>query len=225
MTKCASLFYISGFILIQLLVLYLQPTTSLAVISALSGTIYVSALAMRKKYAFLIAIIFNLCTLIIGVEHGIYSEMIQQPLFIIANIIGFINVAYTDKFAQLSVFLKKLHNIQLSSVFAVSILLAICWTVLSFYLGSHVWWKDGLLGGIALTAQTFTTAGNKNSWFYWMTLNILSSWTWFTVANPNVTMGILYILFFINAIIGYIIYNKADSENNKLRTILGKYTF
>ncbi len=214
--------YVAIILAVQLFVAINQQATGLALVSSIFGAVYVASLAMRYKGAFLLAIVFNISTLFIGIEHKIFSEMIQQPLFILANIIGFINVAYADReIPAIKRILDALKKFDGWSIIIISLGLTIAWSALSYSLGSPVWYKDGLLGGIALTAQFFTTAGNKNSWFYWMALNLLSSWTWLTVASPNIAMSFLYGLFFVNAIIGYVLYRYVEKHDVKL----GKGTF
>lgn len=207
--------YVAVLVIFQAVVSFMNINSSggLSATSAMIGTLYVAMLAIRRKSAFLIAVVFNVLTLIIGVEHQIYSELIQQPLFIIANIIGFINVTRIHKYPNLEKLLKRVHDVHILKVISFSLVIIVVWGAISYSLGSPVWWKDGMLCGIALAAQIFTTAGNKRCWYGWMLLNLISSWTWFTVATPNIIMGVLYLVFFVNSIVGYINYTRAEKGN------------
>lgn len=207
--------YISLIVLAQLVILFTVKTPAIQWVSGISGALYVSTLTFSKKYTFLIALIFNTTMLFIGIEHGILSESIQQPLFMAMGIIGFIHMNYEGKFKFINNILNRIKSINPWNIIILSLVVTIVWTFISHQLGSPIWWKDGLLGGVAISAQLFSIAGNKYSWFYWMTLNALTTWTWFTLATPNVAMGVLYLIFLVNSIIGFIVWTidqkKAES--------------
>lgn len=204
--------YIAIIVLAQLAILFTVDTPIIQWISGISGALYVSTLTFSKKYTFLIALIFNTTMLFIGIQHGILSESIQQPLFMAMGIIGFINMNYAGKFDFVSNTLNRIKRIEPWKILLISVIVTIIWTFISKGLGSPIWWKDGILGGIAISAQLFSIVGNRYSWFYWMALNALTTWTWFTLATPNVAMGTLYLIFLANAIFGYIFWTVAEHK-------------
>lgn len=204
--------YVVAIVLAQFYVLMNTNSPTIQWVSGLAGAIYVSTLAINNRFTFLFALVFNGTMLVIGTEHGILSEMIQQPLFIAMAILGFINMNFENKFKVVTRSLDRIKNIKQINVLISSLILIIVWTFISKGLGSPIWWKDGLLGGIALSAQLFSIAGVKSSWFYWMALNALSAWTWFAMTPSNHAMGMLYVLFFINAVVGYISWKIQESK-------------
>lgn len=205
--------YITLIVLAQLVVLFTVKTPAIQWVSGISGALYVSTLTFSKKYTFLIALIFNTTMLFIGIQHGILSESIQQPLFMVMGIIGFIHMNFKGKFKFITNTLKRIADISPWKIILLSVAVMIIWTFVSKSLGSPIWWKDGILGGVAISAQLFSIAGNKYSWFYWMTLNALTTWTWFTLATPNVAMGVLYLIFLVNSIFGYIVWSHSNKES------------
>lgn len=192
--------------LAQLTVLITTKATLISAISSMAGILYVSTLVFKKKFTFFFAMIFNVTMLFIGVQNGIYSEIIQQPMFFLINLIGFINMISRSKHPRIERFLNRLKMINHRLVFATSLLVMIFWSILSYTFGSPIWLKDGVLGGISISAQVFSISENKNSWFGWMALNALNVWTWYTLDNP--VMATLYFFYFINSVVGYISWSK-----------------
>lgn len=205
--------YITLIVLAQLVVLFTVKTPIVQWVSGLAGALYVSTLTFSKKYTFLVALVFNTTMLFIGIQHGILSEIIQQPLFMAMGIIGFVHMNFQGQYKFINNTLERIRNIEVWKILLLSIIVMVVWTFISKGLGSPIWWKDGILGGVAISAQLFSIAGNKYSWFYWMTLDALTTWTWFTLATPNIAMGVLYLIFLANAIFGYIVWNASKKES------------
>lgn len=206
-----ELIYVVILVAIQAGVLFVTGANLLAVITNIAGVIYVSTLVFKKKYTFLAAMIFNAGCLIIGLQHGIYSEIIQQPMFFAANLIGFMHMNFKGNMPTVDRILDKIGAVTPWKVILTSVVVTILWSGVSYYLGSPIWWKDGLLGGIAISAQVFSIAENKYSWYYWMALNAVSLFTWFTLGN--VAMGVLYSVYLFNAVLGLYFWSK--EEKNK----------
>lgn len=204
--------YILIVFIAQLVILTQTQSPIIQWVSGLSGAIYVSSLTFNRWYTFLFAIVFNGTMLIIGVENGILSEMIQQPLFIIMGILGFLHMNFHNKFKFVNKTLDYIKKINPVIVLVISLIVIIIWTMISKEMGSPIWWKDGLLGGIAISAQLFSIAGNKYSWFYWMALNGLTASTWFTLQQPNIAMGSLYTIFLVNAIFGFVFWEIQEKK-------------
>lgn len=150
--------------------------------------------------------IFNATMLVIGFSNGIYSEIIQQPMFFAINAIGFMHMNSKSSNRQVDKVLDKIKSIKSTYVFAISFLVIVGWSILSFSLGSPIWLKDGLLGGIAISAQVFSISENKYSWYGWMILNGLNVWTWMTLGHA--AMAVLYGAYLLNSIVGYIVWSR-----------------
>ena len=204
--------YISTIVILQLIILLTTQSPVIQWVSGIAGAVYVASLTFNKWYTFLFAIVFNGTMLVIGVQHGILSEMIQQPLFIIMGILGFLHMNYHNKFKFVNKSLDYIKSIKPVYILTLSVIVIVLWTMVSKQLGSPIWWKDGLLGGIAISAQLFSIVGNKYSWFYWIALNGLTSWTWYTLSTPNIAMGSLYLIFLINAVFGFVFWKLQEKE-------------
>lgn len=191
---------------LQIVTLIITKASLLSVISSLAGIIYVSTLVFKKRYTFLFAMIFNATMLVIGFGNGIYSEIIQQPMFFAINAIGFMHMNSKSSNRQVDKVLDKIKSIKSTYVFAISFLMIVGWSILSFSLGSPIWLKDGLLGGIAISAQVFSISENKYSWYGWMILNGLNVWTWMTLGHA--AMAVLYGAYLLNSIVGYIVWSR-----------------
>lgn len=204
--------YILVLFLFQLSVLIITKASLLSFITNLAGILYVSTLVFKKRYTFLMAMVFNAGCLVIGIKHGIYSEIIQQPMFFVFNLIGFANMNFDKDIPKLHIFLKRVSKVAPWKTILVSVCVTMVWFFVSYSLESPVWIRDGILGGLAITAQVFSIAENKYSWYYWMALNGLSLYTWFSLGNT--VMGSLYSVYFLNAIVGLIVWSKKQGKLN-----------
>lgn len=184
------------------------PFGSLTWFTSLFGAMYVSRLVFKKRDAFLWALFFNAGMLISGIQGGVFSEILQQPMFFLVNVTGLIEVLNTSKLGQLTNFFKKLGETKPYTVIGISVVIMFAWALLSYTLGSPVPVHDGILGGLAISAQVFSIAEHKYSWFGWMGLNVFSGWTWFLVGN--LPLGFMYTIFFINALVGLYYWSRKD---------------
>lgn len=213
--QIAQYSYIAIIVLAQLVILFVTKSSMLPAISSLAGALYVSALTFKKKFAFLAAMVFNATMLFVGWQHGILSEIIQQPMFFLMDILGLVQMNRPGKYPVIDKVLTRFKTIRAYKVFLLSFVFIVVWTIISFNLGSPIWQKDGLLGGIAIAAQVFAIAENKYSWFGWMALNGMTAFTWLTMSPANGTMGALYIIFFVNSIVGFIFWKMSEKKEAK----------
>lgn len=212
-SKKFQLSYLVVLLGIQLTVLSINNSSLLESVSAIAGVFYVSLLAFKKRPAFLFALLFNTLLLIIGIQHGVYSEIVQQPMFFTVNLMGALSVYNLKQPTVLKNLLSWVKNINLRRLLIFSSLVIIIWIGLSSKLGSSVPVHDGILGGVAIVAQVLSIVERKESWYGWMTLNIISASTWHLVGNTP--LSIMYGVFFINAVIGYILWNRENLGFNK----------
>lgn len=212
-SKKFQLSYLVVLLGIQLTVLSINNSSLLESVSAIAGVFYVSLLAFKKRPAFLFALLFNALLLIIGIQHGVYSEIVQQPMFFTVNLMGALSVYNLKQPTVLKNLLSWVKNINLRRLLIFSSLVIIIWIGLSSKLGSSVPVHDGILGGVAIVAQVLSIVERKESWYGWMTLNIISALTWHLVGNTP--LSIMYGVFFINAVIGYILWNRENLGFNK----------
>lgn len=205
-----ELLYLLSLVIVQVVVLIITKATLLTAITNIAGVIYVGTLVFKRKYTFVAAMIFNAGCLVIGLQHGIYSEIIQQPMFFAANLVGFMHMNFKGNIPTADRVLDRLGAVTPWKVILTSVIVTILWSGASYYLGSSIWLKDGLLGGIAISAQVFSIAENKYSWYYWMALNALSLITWFSLGN--LAMGVLYSVYLGNAILGAYVWSKSSNQ-------------
>lgn len=181
---------------------------SLNVFVSLFGALYVSRLVFKKRDAFFFALFFNAGMLISGLAGGVFSEILQQPMFFLVNLTGLVEVLNSGRLGKLNAFFRKLGSNSPKNVLIISSLLMVGWSALSYSLGSPVPIHDGILGGLALSAQVFSIAEHKYSWYGWMALNLFSSWTWFLVGNGPLCF--MYLVFFGNALFGLYYWSKKE---------------
>ena len=103
--------YITLIVLAQLVVLFTVKTPIVQWVSGLAGALYVSTLTFSKKYTFLVALVFNTTMLFIGIQHGILSEIIQQPLFMAMGIIGFVHMNFQGQYKFINNTIERIRNI------------------------------------------------------------------------------------------------------------------
>lgn len=216
-TRLGIIAYQVVFLITQLVISVVSGNAilSLGTLTAIFGALYVSKLSFKHKSAFAWALLFNVGMLIMGVMSGIFSEMIQQPMFFIVNLTGVFEVYGSNKLVKLSNFFKKLGQAKPVVVLGASVVLMVIWGFISYALGSTVPIHDGILGGLALSAQLFSIAEHKYSWWAWITLNVVNISAWLSVGNAPV--AIMYLTFIINALIGLWFWStrKTTTFNNK----------
>lgn len=211
--------YVGGILALQIIVILVSQgaewsvSTTIGAFTSISGAIYVSTLVFKWRTTFFWAMLFNAGMLYAGVMGGVFSEIIQQPMFFVANLAGLLNVFAIKGFAPLHKALAKVGGAKALTVFLLAIGFSICWTFVSMALGSQVPVHDGLLGGIAITAQVFSIAGHSKSWFCWMALNALSCYTWILLGNYM--LAFMYLVFLANAVLGYLSWSKTDIDFKK----------
>ncbi len=212
--KKVQVAYIISIVGLQLIVNIVTHQPILNFITTLFGALYVSTLVFKRKLTFFWSLFFNAGMLVTGVQNGVFSEMIQQPMFFLVNLAGLLTVFNINHLKPLHRMTNKLGKTRAVVVNSSVIIFMIVWTFVSMGLGSRVPLHDGVLGGLAITAQIFSIVGNNSSWFGWVALNFMSFWTWITLGN--FPMALMYVIFLINAIFGYVMWSKTNIEFKEL---------
>jgi len=193
--------YVLLFTIIQSIILFNTHPNYLTLIGTLAGVLSVTTLVFRNPITFIFSMISNGAFLVIGVQHGVFSEMIQQPMYFVLSIIGLNTWLYNRKNRLVDF----LASAKVRNIIIVSVVFILVWGVISYNLGSKVFVRDALLGGIALASQSLEIGKNRFSWVGWILLNTISISTWISVGN--IAMAAMYTLYLINSVYGLIYWN------------------
>ena len=193
--------YVAFFTIVQAVVLLNTQPNLMTFIGTLAGVLCVTTLVFRNSFTFIFGMISNVLFLLIGLQNGVYSEMIQQPMYFVLSIVGL----YTWISGKNSALYSFLSKAKVSNVLIISMFFIIIWGIVSYNLGSQVFIRDAFLGGIALAAQTLEIGKNNYSWVGWVLLNAISISTWVTVGNT--AMATMYVLYLMNSLYGLIKWN------------------
>lgn len=194
--------YVATLTLIQLWVLFITQPGLLTTIGSIAGVLCVTTLVFRDYKTFLFGAVANISFLIIGIQNGVYSELIQQPMFLILGALGYMNWKYGYENKVINLF----KNITPKKAAGIAGIAIILWSIISYLLGSSVYIYDGLLCGTAIASQALEIDKSKYSWIGWMLLNVLSIITWAKVGNT--AMAFVYVVYLINSTKGFIKYSR-----------------
>lgn len=203
--------FILSMLLIQIVLLFINPDTFLGTIAGISGIISVMLCAKGKISFYFIGFVQTISYLILAWNNYFYGEVIENIFYIITMIWGiFIWKKHLKKEEDGSTQVQTLKFTK--SQWILSILVVAIGTVAMGYwlvsIGSHQAYTDAATNVLSIYAQMLMIKRYREQWIWWLVIDILGIKMWFVAGNW--AMVVMYASWIVNCIYGWKNWNKME---------------
>lgn len=203
--------FLTGMLLLQIIVFILHPDSLIGIISGISGVVSVVLCAKGKISFYYIGFIQTISYLFLAWDNRFYGEVIENIFYLVTMVWGiFIWQKSLTKTSDGStqVIVKKFTMSQ----WILSIIGTTVATIIMGYwlnsIGSSQPYTDAATNIFAIFAQLLMIKRYKEQWIWWLLIDVLCIKMWFVAGNWS--MVAMYIAWTINCIYGWYNWSKLN---------------
>lgn len=190
---------------LQALVLFLMPSSPVAMISAVAGVFSVFLCSQGKISNFLFGFVQVTTYLYVCFYQHLYGEVLINIFYFVSMVYGVFSwkKAYrSDADDQASVQTRRLSMPRLAGLLLVTCLVSVLagWS-LAFYTNDPQPYLDAFTTVPAIAAQLLMVFRYRDQWYLWLMIDVLAAWMWLRVADY--AMMALYIFWCLNCLYGF----------------------
>lgn len=188
--------------------------TLIGIVSAVSGVLCVILTAKGKLSAYVFGTINTILYALIAFETKYYGDfMLNMFYFLPFQFIGF--YLWKNNMNGKEVSMQKMSMKQLISWIFICIVAIFCYGLFLQSLDGNLPFIDSISTVLSVFAMYISARRYQEQWLAWIVINIVTIGMWVTVFvqnGENVATLLMWVIYLLNAIYGYINWNRKSEE-------------